>query len=378
MDIAAAVEGVCTIVGPEVIYAELVPFGPAFRNISAPLHISPDGALARIVTPPPLSDVGCGPLLGSGYALDAAFHAACVWAQHVHGVVAFPVAIDRRILLQPTAPAESYTGRVFPRGSSGDSLLFDILLFDQKGQLREITQGVHMRDVSGGRLTPPDWILNKEAMDPLSALDAAGTQRTVVELEAVADFARQALTRLEAEKFSKMGDKRRKSFLAARIALKRLYRHCHIREKNTPANTIETVHKDAPQPRLGGKHPSRHLHCSVSHDRRFAIAIADAKPVGVDVEILSGKALRSARLFLTKSEQNIVRHTDMEDERVAVRIWSIKEAAAKAMGLNLAEAWRRVQASLVGAQASTALIDGRSMLAHHAVIDDHLFTVVSL
>ena len=182
---------------------------------------------------------------------------------------------------------------------------------------------------------------------------------------------------LETEKFKKMGAKRRKSFLAARIALKRLYRHCHAREKNTPADKIETVYQDAPHPRLGGKHPASHWHCSVSHDRRFAIAIANAEPVGVDVEVVSEKALRSARLFMSEAEHDLVQLTDMDDEHAAVRIWSIKEAAAKAIGMNLAESWRRVQVNVAGERESAVSVNGLKTVAHHATVEGHLFTVIS-
>jgi len=378
-DIAAALEGVCTVVEPEAIYRELVPFGPAFRNIGAPLHISQDGALARIETPRPSDDGGgTPPLLGCGYALDAAFHAACVWAQHYHGVVAFPVAIERRILLQPAGPAATYIARILPKEKVGETLIFDILLFDETGQLREIAQGVRMRDVSGGRLMPPQWIRIREARDPLADLEAAGRKRTVVELDAVADFACRALTIREAERFKKMGDKRRKSFLAARIALKRLYRRCQIGPDDEPADTIETVRENSPIPCLGGSQEPSPMHCSVSHDRRFAIAVADTKPVGVDVEVLSEKALEPARLYMSAAEQELLGHTSMKDYCAAVRIWSIKECAAKATGMNLAEAWQRTEVSAVGERQSALTIDGHSLCAHHATLAAHLFTILSL
>lgn len=43
VDITAALGGICTVVDPEAVHRELVPFGPAFQNISAPLHISDNG-----------------------------------------------------------------------------------------------------------------------------------------------------------------------------------------------------------------------------------------------------------------------------------------------------------------------------------------------
>jgi hypothetical protein len=42
---------------------------------------------------------------------------------------------------------------------TGESLLFDIWIHDLTGDLREEIRGVIMRDVSGGRVKPPDWVL---------------------------------------------------------------------------------------------------------------------------------------------------------------------------------------------------------------------------
>ncbi len=374
VDLAASLQGVCTVVEPEMIYRELVPFGPAFRNINAPLHISPDGALAKIKTP---SDCSAGnkPLLGCGYALDAAFHAACVWAQRYHDVVAFPVAIDHRILLDPTTPSETYFGRVFPRELSGDILRFDILLFDQSGGLREIAKGVHMRDVSGGRLTPPEWLQANNGIDPLSGLGLDSKSCSVLELDAVADFADLALTPLEGDRYHKMGDKRRRSFLAARLALKYLYRQ-NAEAADLPADRIETVHENSPLPRIGRAGQTDRLHCSVSHDRRFAIAVADTNLIGVDVEEITGKALKSARLFMSETELNLLDHADTEAESAAVRVWSAKEAASKAAGINLAETWRRANVTAIGETESTIFLDGNALTARHVIVDQHLFTTL--
>ncbi len=376
-DIAAALEGVCTVVDPGAIYRELVPFGPAFRNIAAPLHISPDGALARIETPPANHD-DASLLLGSGYALDAAFHAACVWAQRYRGVIAFPVAIDRRYLLHPADPSRTYSARVFPKKASGDTFIFDILLFDQDGNLSEMDQGVHMRDVSGGRLKPPSWLCAQEGYEPLDALGLDGNAFSIVELDAVAGFSRRALSPREDKRYQNMGDKRRRSFLAARLALKRLCRKCCTEAVTTAADQIDTVYRDSPKPRLDCSEPSRHLYCSVSHDRRFAIAVAGPTPVGVDVEVISPKALNSDRIFMSEAEQALVRQSPMDDALAALRIWSIKEAAAKAASINLAEAWRRVQVGAVGESESALSIDGNRRTAHHAALNGHLFSLIVL
>lgn len=142
------------IVDPSRIYSELVPFGPAFHNIIQPLVLNPRGAQAVLQAP---GDYPAGSL-GSPFVLDAAFHAACVWGQRFAGVVAFPVGLAQRLVVQPARPGGTYMSRVWPAGREKDTLLFDLWIQAPGGRWVEHVRGVRMRDVSGGRWTPPAWI----------------------------------------------------------------------------------------------------------------------------------------------------------------------------------------------------------------------------
>ena len=95
---------------------------------------------------------------GSLFPLDAGMHAACAWGQRDGGIVAFPVAMARRWILQPTHSGERYDAAVGFVGQDGDGLHFDLQLRDRKGRLCELVEDLVMRDVSGGRLQPPAWI----------------------------------------------------------------------------------------------------------------------------------------------------------------------------------------------------------------------------
>lgn len=376
-DMAAALKGICNTVSPEKIYKKLVPFGPTFRNIQAPLYISPDGAIAQIITPrQKYHDTSGACILGSGYALDAAFHAACVWAQHYKSIVAFPVAVDRRTIITPTGPDNIYTGRIIPKSISDKLLIFDILLSDENGVVYEIAEGVQMRDVSGGRLHPPDWIRGQTQADPLEKLKQSCQDIAIVELNAVAGSAHKALTCLERERYEKMGDRRRKSFIAARMALKHLYRRTQECEDTLPADKIETVRKNSPLPCIGAANSSDNIYCSASHDRRFAVSVVDSQAVGIDVEVICPKALKADRIFMSRSEQHRIVQSPMEESSAAIRIWSIKEAVAKASGMNLADAWSQVEVTLVGEEESLLEVNGETMTARHATVDEHLFTLI--
>ena len=142
----------------DTLYRELVPFGPAYRNIREPLAVSPDGAVASVYGGDPIE--GANSRLGSPFTLDAAFHAACAWGQRYHHVVAFPVGFSERHIFRPTCFGNNYTALIKPVHSDKKLLVFDIRIYDRQGNIHEMVSGVRMRDVSGGRLKPPEWILD--------------------------------------------------------------------------------------------------------------------------------------------------------------------------------------------------------------------------
>ena len=139
------------------LYAEMVPFGPAFQNVVSPVLLGPDGARAVVSGGATAGDDRLVQL-GSPFPLDAAFHAACAWSQRFHGVVAFPVAMEQRWIRHRTQAGKHYHADIRFRGEAGGRLLFDLWLHDREGRLCEYIRGLAMRDVSGGRLQPPGWI----------------------------------------------------------------------------------------------------------------------------------------------------------------------------------------------------------------------------
>ncbi len=146
-------------IAPDVIYRELVPFGPAYQNIREPMFMSLNGVIASVYGGDPID--GDNSWLGSPFTLDAAFHAACAWGQRYNHVVAFPVGFSERQILSPTRYGNTYVAFIKPV-QSDNLLVFDIRICDREGNIHENISGVRMRDVSGGRLKPPEWILDKE------------------------------------------------------------------------------------------------------------------------------------------------------------------------------------------------------------------------
>lgn len=67
-------------------------------------------------------------------------------------------------------------------------------------------------------------------------------------------------------------------------------------------------------------------HVSISHSHSYvALAVSD-RPIGIDLEAWSPRALRIADKFLTPEEMPLL---GIERERNAVRLWAAKEAAFK-------------------------------------------------
>jgi len=62
----------------------------------------------------------------------------------------------------------------------------------------------------------------------------------------------------------------------------------------------------------------------------------------------------------------------------SVRVWTCKEAVAKALDMSLAESWEKVSLKDIGEDRSILQIGGRNHEAFHEGIDDHLFTVVNI
>jgi hypothetical protein len=145
------------------LYNDLVPFGPAYHNIKDTLFVSEQGAIGSIQAPKQSDTNNVTMLLGSPFPLDAAFHAACAWGQRYPAIVGFPVGFDKRIIIQPTRPGNSYICLILPVNVTTELLAFDIWLYDLNGILFEAVYGVQMRDVSAGRMKPPNWIIKESA-----------------------------------------------------------------------------------------------------------------------------------------------------------------------------------------------------------------------
>ncbi|MGD0276738.1 MAG: 4'-phosphopantetheinyl transferase superfamily protein [Syntrophales bacterium] len=372
MDMAAALDGVCLEIHNKKLYSELITFGPAYQNIKGSLFISDNGAIGDVQAAehPALSSP-----LGSPFPFDGALHAACAWGARFHNILTFPVAFKERHIVKPTVPGELYRFIIRPVSSLGNALQFDIWIYDAEGDLREEIIGMMMKDVSGGRAKSPEWI-QVEGENPLSVMMEHCKAMAVIDKRTLSEFAAKALSLSERRRFERMGKTRQRRYLAARLSLKRLSRKLADRDTLTPAEDIQTLMADGVHPACPVPVEKGPIFCSVSHDSRFAIAVADDEAIGVDVEEISERIIKIRRYFMEDKEIALTEDSPLGILNASIRIWSIKEGVTKATDRPLAESWQHVHVDAVGRNKSYLTVKGTQYVAFHDSVDDHVFTLV--
>ncbi|MBN2040511.1 MAG: polyketide synthase dehydratase domain-containing protein [Spirochaetes bacterium] len=372
-DTASALDGICFRVPVEKIYKELIFFGPAFQNISNTVYLTPSGATGRIFAR--ALDNADGPL-GSPFVFDAALHVANIWGQRYHNTIAFPVSFKRRIIHKPAVPGEEYFVRVIPCEDGSGNLVFEIYIYDLNGNPCESASGIIMRDINKSSQNPPDWIIRKNC-DSLTNISQKCRNYSVIEIESVPDFAVKALSPEEFTRQESMTDKRRKSFISARLACKQLTRKLDQNCVSIPADEIITM-SDNKYPKCPVSDGSIPFNCSVSHDNRFAVAAVSLKRIGIDVEAVSERLLKTAHFYISAEEEKTVASSKLDRVSSCLRAWSVKEAVTKALDIKLAESWKLVKVTGIEKSKSTFILNGAEITAYHDVVDNHLFTVVEL
>jgi phosphopantetheinyl transferase len=192
-------------------------------------------------------------------------------------------------------------------------------------------------------------------------------------IETISPIGGHLFTPREAAKAMEMGPRRRKGFTAARVALKRLVRQLDLVEKDRPDRTIETLGPDGVRPCLS----ESGIYCSVSHSARLVVAVAHRHPIGVDLEMVSEKPIRTKHLFMSPRERDLILLSGLGPQRAATRAWTIKEAAAKALDLHLFQAIREVEAVNVGEKEGVMRYHEKTYPAMHAEGNGHVITLIT-
>jgi phosphopantetheinyl transferase len=195
----------------------------------------------------------------------------------------------------------------------------------------------------------------------------------LLDMGAISPIEENLFTPHEAARAMSMGPRRRRGFTAARVALKRLVRHLGLAEKDRPDRTIETLGPDGVRPCLS----ESGMYCSVSHCARLVAAVAHRNPIGVDLEMVSQKVIRTKHLFMSPRERDLISQSGLGPERAATRVWTIKEAAAKALGLHLFQALREVEVVSVGEEEGMMRYQGKTYPVRHGEGNGYVMTLIT-
>jgi len=207
----------------------------------------------------------------------------------------------------------------------------------------------------------------------IKRLHSACLGMVLLDMETISPVREDFFTPREAEKAMRMGPRRRKGFTAARIALKRLARQLNLVEKSRPDRSIETLGPDDVKPCLNDSG----IYCSVSHCGNLVVAAANRHPIGVDLEMVSEKVIRTKHLFISPRESDLISLSGLGPERAATRAWTIKEAAAKALGLHLFQTIREVEVVRLGEAEGMMKYREKTYPVRHAEGNGHVITLIT-
>jgi phosphopantetheinyl transferase (holo-ACP synthase) len=84
------------------------------------------------------------------------------------------------------------------------------------------------------------------------------------------------------------------------------------------------------------------------------------------------------RLFLSDAEQRLAISAPEGVEAASTRLWTVKECAAKALGIPLPAAWRTVEILEGGQEATMLRIERRRIEASHSLVNGHIVTLLVL
>ena len=204
-------------------------------------------------------------------------------------------------------------------------------------------------------------------------LQSACLGMILLDIETISPVEEHLFTSREAARATRMGIRRRKGFTAARVALKRLARQLNLVKENRPDRTIETLGPDDVRPCLA----ESGIYCSVSHSARLVVAVAHRHPIGVDLEMVSEKAIRTWHLFMSPRGRDVISLSGLGPERTATRVWTTKEAAAKALGLHLFQAIREVDVVRVGEEEGVMRYQEKAYPVRHAEDNGYVITLLT-
>ncbi|MBN1381805.1 MAG: 4'-phosphopantetheinyl transferase superfamily protein [Deltaproteobacteria bacterium] len=196
----------------------------------------------------------------------------------------------------------------------------------------------------------------------------------VFEYHHPAPHAWEALTPFEQSLAAGFPERRKYSFMASRISLKLLSYRIGLIDGRREARTLETIDPKDGRPLLPGA--EGRFYPSVSHDKRFSMTVADKRPIGVDIELISPRLIKGRHIFMNPEETAVADGSGLDLTVAATMVWTAKEAASKALNLHLIETWRAVRLIKLGKRESIFACGSSELRANHVFEWDRVVSVV--
>jgi len=314
------------------LYADRWMFhGPAYRGVVAFQAIGENGIDGALRVPP-----------GKGALLDNMGQLAGYWVmEQPENCLAMPIGIARLMFFAPD-PAIGDALQAAIRITRIDALncVSDHQLRDASGRLCVAIEGWHTRRYV------MDRDFSTRTRNPAKCAASHEVARDVMLFEDVYDTAmlrdyisRTYLTESERATYDALPPRRRRAWLAGRVAAKDAILNWVRRERTAvevfPQEVI--IVNDAAgvpliRPNRSGNVPAG-LCVSIAHKAHFAAAIVAEQAVGIDVELIEPREPGFLSLAFNASE-----HAMLGDDDAATgftRLWVAKEVAAKRAGTGL-------------------------------------------
>jgi acyl transferase domain-containing protein/phosphopantetheinyl transferase len=311
------------------LYADRWMFhGPQYQGVVALDSIGDDGILGTLE-----AKKAAGALLDNAGQLFGFW----VMAKNEANRMALPVHIDKIDFYGPRPEAgERFACDVRIRKQDERSVVADLTLTQDGEVWAKITGWEDRRFDTDARL----WnVMLHPERHALAAPDLEGftlfddTYRAASTRD---QLARRYLGEAEREQYENQGPRNQRAWLNGRIAAKDAIRNLFWqRDADLPIFPVEIeIFNDASGGPIASCAFDRDVRISIAHKEDMAIAMATiGKRVGVDVEKIETRSASFEEISFTPEELALV-DADARDEWIT-RLWSAKEAAAKARGTGL-------------------------------------------
>lgn len=344
--------------------------GPRYQGVTEISCLAADGLRGELVSLPT-----------PGALMDSAGQLCGHWIQ-VYGdkdQTVFPIGIERvRWFGPPPAAGERLALTVWNRTVSDSTITCDAELVGADGRVWARIDGwtTHRfctdepvwrmkftpETSAIGEPQPGGWVLARRRWDNGSARDL---------------LMRRYLCATERAEYDRLPPRAQEPWLLGRMAAKDAVRHWLWERDGGPIFPAElTVRNDEQgRPEVAGPFDAA-LTVSIAHTPELGAAMVRPapEPSGIDIEVIAERGTALEDLALTEREQRLLAALAEDRMTGVTRLWTAKEAAAKAAGTGLAGRPREFE--VVGVEGDRLLVaaGGRVRAVLSRLLDGHIVT----